>query len=155
MSIRERPMLLICFLTALTVAPACNRGEDAVATAEKESASQVQSPNQTVTVVGCLRAGEASETFVLTTPRSTTGDPAATYQLVGADEVNLRDHIGRQVEVSGILSTQQRLSTRSTTDPAPNPTGTAGTPEVSTTTQLDIKRLDVQRVRAVGDECAV
>ena len=69
--------------------------------------------------------------------------------------MNLRDHIGRQVEVSGILNAQQRIATRSTTDPAPTATGTAGTPEVSTTTQLDIKRLDVQRVRPVGDECAV
>jgi hypothetical protein len=70
------------------------------------------------------------------------------------DGVNLRDHVGRQIEVQGILNAQQQVASRSTTDPAPNATGTScSTPSVSTTTNLKIRRFDVQQVKSVGKEC--
>jgi hypothetical protein len=139
---------------------ACNRGEErAGATAEKQAVSPVQQVNQPTTVVGCLRAGAATDTYVVTSEKKETGEMPATYELIGSGGANLAELAGQRVEVSGTLEARQQVATRSTTDPAPNAgerpeaTGTGGTPAVSTTTKLDIKRIEVQGVRAVGGEC--
>jgi len=52
-----------------------------------------------------------------------------------------------------VLRAQQEVQSRSTTEPAGKPTGTGGTPTVSTATALDIKRLDVQQIRPTGEKC--
>lgn len=156
-----RPLLSGSMMAVVAVATlACNRGEEnTVATSEKQAATPVQQVNQPVTVVGCLRAGAATDTFVLTAEKAESGQPPATYELIGSGGANLPELAGQRVEVSGTLETQQRVATRTTTDPAPNAperpetTGTSGTPAVSTTTRLDIKRLEVQRVQPVGGEC--
>jgi hypothetical protein len=134
---------------------ACNRGEDkAGAAAEKQAVSPVQQVNQPTIVVGCLRAGEASDTFMLTAEKSQTGEPPTTYHLVGSGAANLTELIGQQVQVTGKVEAQQQVATRTTTDPAPGATtGTSGTPAVSTATKLDIKRLEVERVQPLGGEC--
>ena len=156
-----RSVMLGSAVAALVVSTAaCNRGNDeSVATVEKQAASPVQEVRQPITVTGCLRAGDATNTFVVTTPESSTGESTATYQLVQPQDVsvNLTELVGRQVQVEGTLQTQQRVTTRSTADPPSGPpagtTGKPGTPAVSTTTELDIKRLDVQRVTPVAGEC--
>ena len=78
---------------------------------------------------------------------------AATYHLTGQPDVNFRDHVGRQVEVSGVLNAQQRIATRTTQDPAPNATGTSGSPQVSSATQLDVKRLEVKSIKPLAGAC--
>jgi hypothetical protein len=87
---------------------------------------QAQDSMKTVTVTGCLRAGEAPDTFVLsdaklddkgrTTPSPTgtsgtgsaaaaTAAPATTVRLVGSPAgVTMTEHIGHTVEVTGVLS---------------------------------------------------
>jgi hypothetical protein len=115
-----------------------------------------QATNQPLTVAGCLRAGEASDTFVLTASEQvTTPDRAGTYQLVAGQNVDLKAHIGQRVEVNGVLSGQQTAQTRAATAPAAGEqaTGTSGTPKVSTTTELDIKRLEVSGVRQLSERC--
>ena len=139
-------------LVIVAAAAACNRSER-VPAAESQTATPVQTANQPTTVTGCLRAGEASDTYVLTTAKSATGEQTATYHLQPADGVSLAEHVGRQVEVSGVINAQQEVTTRSTTQPAGKATGTTGTPTVSTSTELDIKRLNVQQVRRIEGSC--
>ena len=139
-------------LILAAAASACNRGQQ-VPAAESQTATPVQATNQPTTVKGCLRAGDASDTFVLTTARSATGDPTATYQLRAPEGVSLSDHLGKQVEVSGVIVAQQEVASRSTSQPAGKATGTSGTPTVSTSTKLDVKQLNVQEIRRVSDSC--
>jgi hypothetical protein len=106
-----------------------------------------------MTVKGCLRAGDASDTFVLTAAKTATGDQTATYQLQAMQGVSLAEHVGRQVEVSGVMVAQQEIASRSTTQPANKAAGTSGTPTVSTSTELDIKKLNVQEVRRIEGSC--
>ncbi len=148
-----RNRVLCGMLISVASLTACNRKEPAPAT-ETQTATPVQSANSPTTVTGCLRAGDASNTFVLTAARSATGEQTATYQLYPVDGVQLAEHIGHQVAVTGVLRAQQEIQSRSTTDPAGKPTGTAGTPTVSTATALDIKQMNVQQVRATEGECA-
>ena len=130
---------------------ACNR-EPQVPVAES-AATQAQSMNQPTTVKGCLRAGEAADTFVLTAEKAATGDQTATYQLQPSEGVALAEHVGRQVEVSGTVVAQQELTTQSSTQPADKSRGTSGTPAVSTTTELEIKKLNVGQVRRIDGSC--
>ena len=48
------------------------------------------SPATTSTVTGCLKAGEAANTYVLTTSRTADGTAPATYQLTGAYDLDLQ-----------------------------------------------------------------
>lgn len=137
---------------ALAAAGACNRSGQAPPS-ETQTATPVQTANMPTTITGCLRAGDASNTFVLTAARAETGQPTATYQLHPVEGVMLAEHVGKQVEVSGVLRAQQEVSSRSTTEPANKATGTTGTPTVSTATELDIKQLTVEKVRSVEGEC--
>jgi hypothetical protein len=139
-------------LIAVVSLTACNRKEPAPA-AETQTATPVQSANAPTTVTGCLRAGDASNTFVLTAARSASSEQTATYQLYPRDGVTLTDHVGEQVAVTGMLRAQQQVQSRSTTEPAGKPTGTGGTPAVSTSTALEIKQLDVEQVRPAGGKC--
>jgi hypothetical protein len=139
-------------LIAAAAVSGCKREQPAPA-AETQTATPVQSANAPMTVTGCLRAGDASDTFVLTAARATTGEQTATYQLFTDKGVTLADHVGQQVAVTGVLRAQQEVQSRSTTEPAGKPTGTGGTPSVSTTTELEIKQLDVRQVQPAGGKC--
>ena len=148
----SRGRLLCGMLIAAAAVSACHRKEPPPA-ADTQTATPVQTANAPTTVTGCLRAGDASDTFVLTAARSETGEQTANYQLYPAADVKLADHLGHQVAVTGVLRAQQEVQTRSTTEPAGKPTGTGGTPSVSTATELDIKQLNVQQVRPTGEKC--
>jgi hypothetical protein len=102
-----------------------------------------------MTVTGCLRAGEAAETFVLTT----SGTDVATYNLVGVEGVNLHDHTGKQVEVNGVLVAQQQTASRAAAPADDKATGTAGTPSVETRTTVDIRQIEVNSIRRTGGDC--
>jgi hypothetical protein len=138
-------------LIVVAAAGGCNRRDRAPA-AQRQTATPVQTTDSPTTVTGCLRAGDASDTFVLTTARTTDGQ-TATYQLHPVPGIRLAEHVGRQVEVSGALRAQQEVSTSSSSQPSGKPTGTAGTPKVSTATELDIKQMEVQQVRPVAEQC--
>ncbi len=153
MTMGVRTAVIFSGVVALTTAAGCSRDEKIPATAEQQAASPVQEASHPMAVTGCLRTGDAAGTYVLTTDRSTTGEPTATYQLVGAEGADLSGHVGHRVEARGILNAQQQVTTRSTTDPAPNPTATSGTPTVSTATQLNLRRLEVHEVRQVEGSC--
>ena len=134
----------------------CNRSEQTTTpVAESQTQHPVQPANQPLTVSGCLRGGDAADTFVLASSGASIGDStaSATYQLAAASGVNLRDHVGRRVEVSGVLRGQQQSESRAEGPAANAPTGTAGTPRVETRTEVDIKHLDVSSVKPIADDC--
>lgn len=149
--------LLAAVLVASIISAAC-RGdnEEAAPVAQQQTATPVQETNVPVTVRGCLRAGEAANTFVLTASQAEQATvDAATYQLHAAGDVDMRPHVGQRVEVSGVLRTQQEIAGRTPTETADErPAGTAGTPTVATSTELTIKQMDVNAVKPLGDVCA-
>jgi hypothetical protein len=144
-----------------TFAGACDRSEKKSApVAEVQSQSPPQQLSQPMTVSGCLRAGDASDTFVLTTSEAKDGTAPATYLLASTTGLSLRENVGKRVEVSGVLNTQQRVATTTAASPADpkdkdkdKATGTSGTPMVQTQTQLDMRRLDVTNINRVGESC--
>ncbi len=148
----RRPITLAVAVAAALVIPSygCNRGESKAPVTETQTQSPERVANQPMTVIGCLRAGEAADTFVLTT----SGTDVATYNLIGRDGTNLADHVGNQVEVNGILTAQQQTASRSET-PAEGEKakGTTGTPTVATRTNVDIRQLEVNSIHRTGQEC--
>lgn len=149
MNIRHSFVTAAAVAATLSVASlGCNRADDTTPVAETQTQA-ARTTNQPMTVSGCLRAGEAAETFVLITG----GTDVATYNLVGDESVNLRDHVGRRVQVDGVLTAQQQTATRAAAPAANQPTGTSGTATVETRTALDIRQLEVRSVRPVGEDC--
>src|SRR5205085_3755436 len=90
--------VLMCSAIALAGA-ACKKN-----TPPTENQSMIVVPEaEPVNAAGCLRAGMASDTFVLTTPAEQAGSPeTSTYQLVG-HSVDLRDHVGEKVSIAGTV----------------------------------------------------
>ena len=109
--------------------------------------------NKPMSLTGCLRAGEANDTYVLTTAQTADSAETATYHLTGVQGVNLRDHIGNQVEVNGVVRSEQEMASASPSREADKATGTAGTPTVQTRTQLQVRQMEVQSVKPTGDKC--
>lgn len=147
-------MLSGLILVSASVA-GCGGGEPEAPPATTQSEATTR-PNTPTTVTGCLRAGDAAETFVLTTSRTEDGTAPATYQLTGDAGVNLQDHIGKRIQVTGIVDQQSQIAVREAPKPAENATGTAGsggTPTVQTGTQLDIQQLKVTSVKPAEGEC--
>jgi hypothetical protein len=137
---------------------ACSKAKKSDAPSETQVAGDVRTPDVPMTVAGCLRAGNLADTFVLMQDASNTGAQAtANYQLVGVDGVDLRQHIGERVQVTGVLASQQEVASRSTPAPAQQkddkPTGTTGKPTVQTETQVDIRTLQVKSVNPQGGKC--
>ena len=149
--LRTRHLVFAGFVAA--AAAACGGTPEAPPAQSQSSVSrQVNAPT---TVTGCLRAGDAANTFVLTTAQSVDGTPAATYHLTGGADINLQQHVGNRVEASGVVEQQSEIATRQPAQPADNAKGTAGsgTPTVQTGTELSIRRMNVASVKHVGGDC--
>ena len=133
---------------------ACNRSEDTRPVTEVQTQT-AQPTNQPVTVAGCLKAGEAADTYILTTARSGGSGETATYQLVGNQAGTMKDHVGHRVEVNGTIVAEQEIASTASALPADKEraTGTAGTPKVQTKTEIEIRRLSVASVKPLDDKC--
>lgn len=154
MSLTVRFRLASVILTA-TFAAACGGDDQQVPAATSESQVSRQT-NQPTTVTGCLRAGDAADTFVLTTTATEGDSRSVTYHLTDPGNVTLKDHIGKQVQVSGVVEAQAQIVARESAKPAENATGTAGapgTPTVQTGTRLSVQRMDVKSIQPTGEEC--
>lgn len=138
---------------------ACGGTGDEVPALESQTTTPPQATAMPERVQGCLRAGETADTFVLTASAVDTSAPAgATYQLEAQPETlaALAGQVGRRIEVTGIVVSEQSAEMRGAAMPAPRgpeSTGTAGTPTVQSTTAVDIKRLQVTGVTPVSDDC--
>jgi len=149
----QQPTLVIraaLILGAITVATSGCRKEPAAP--ELQRTTGVEQRAQPVTVAGCLKSGIAEDTFVLMATEAAAGE-TATYQLTGGETVDLKSHVGQQVEVSGTLRAQQQTESTSGAVADKAAKGTSGTPVVETKTELDVKRLDVSSIKPLGNRC--
>lgn len=145
-------IVMLAFVAAS--AAGCGRSDETQVPPAQSETQTTQPLNRPTTVTGCLRAGEAENTFVLTTTQTENGVNPATYQLAGSAGVNLQDHVGDRIEVTGTLTEQQHVATTDAPTPADEKArGTTGTPTVQTGTQLAVRRLEVSGVKALGGEC--
>jgi hypothetical protein len=152
---RSARAMVVCAAIVMTLASgACRKAQKSTSVAESQSQS-AQPANQPLTIAGCLKAGEAPDTFVLTAARTDGSGETATYQLSGPADVNLKDHLGHRVEVNGTVNNQQEIASSTTAVPndRSRPTGTSGSPKVETKTEIDIKRVSVTSVKAISDKC--
>lgn len=140
-------------VAAVAVTAACS-SEPEVPPAQSQTQT-TQQLNTPASLTGCLRAGEAANTFVLTaSATSADNSTPATYELTGSGGTDLREHVGRRVEVNGVISEQQHVATREPAQPADQKaTGTTGTPTVQTSTQLAMRTVQVNSVRPLGESC--
>lgn len=151
-------MLGRMFGTALLVAAcaACGSKGEEVPPLDTNSVTPPQATALPERVQGCVRAGEADGTFVLTASSLDTRLAAATYQLEGMPD-ELRPYVGQRVEVAGTIVSEQTAQSRGLPMTAADaPAGTSGqapTPTVQSKTTLEIKRLQVASVTPVSGEC--
>jgi hypothetical protein len=141
-----RTAVILC---GLTITSACNRN---AAGPETQTTTGLQARNEPVSVNGCLRAGLAENTFVLTAEDTGTASETATYEL-SSQNVDLRQYVGERVQLSGTVRAEQQ-ATSSGPDVVGKPKGTAGTPTIETTTQLNVKQMTVDTVKPSGERCA-
>lgn len=146
-------VLTAAVLAAATIVTGCSREEAQPPAAQVQSQTATQPLNTPESVTGCLRAGDAADTYVLTTSQTEDGRAPATYQVIGTAGVNLGEHVGHRVAISGTVREQQTATTATTAAPATDkPQGTSGTPNVQTTATLQVRRMDVSSIsRAAGD----
>ena len=148
----QRALMCVAAIALAIPLTACRENPPATATAERQTATPPQPANQPTTVIGCLRPGMASDTFVLTAEASSPSQ-VITYNLAGRPGVDFKSHIGRRVEVSGVIEQTQQVASQSGTQPAEPARGTTGTPAVSTTTKLDVRQLAVTGIRPMEGRC--
>jgi hypothetical protein len=130
---------------ALTMG-ACNRQKAAQDVQQTEA---VQPKAQPATVSGCLRRGDADNTFVLLSSESGS---ASTYKLVPAGNAQLADDVGKQVEVTGTVRADAIVDNKAAPE-TEKPKGTSGTPTVQTKSDLNVRWMDVSSVKPLGASC--
>jgi len=139
-------------------AAACSRGPSVSqgtsnTPPETKTATSSNQPMNT-TVIGCLAAGDAADTFVLNSARADGATTSATYNLAGANNDELRSHVGEQVRVTGTITSGAQVAERSMPQVAKEkPKATTGTPVVQTQTDVQINRLAVSSVSPQGQKC--
>lgn len=130
-------------------------------------AAQSAAAEKSVTLKGCLRAGDQPDTFVLAdaapataatgTTGAATGAAAAakqTVRLIGSPSgMNLKDHVGHTVEVTGMVVPQGAKSSTpagTTGTPAPGAATGAAPGAASADTQ---QRLNIKTIKHVDAKC--
>lgn len=122
-----------------------------------------QAQEQTITLKGCVRAGEEPNTFVLADAKLEDKDQPGAVGTTGREElardieqksvrligapasVKLSEHVGHTVEVTGTLAPKEA-----------RPTGTAGAPptaDPAAPAAKDGRKLNVRTVSMVSDSC--
>ena len=131
---------------------ACRRGQTQKTPPAETQVSEPRQTSEQMTVTGCLKAGTATDTYVLTTAQTTGASETATYQLVGGDADTLKKQLGHRVQVSGTMSSEQDIASRSSAVEN-KAKGTSGTPVVETQTDVQIRRLHVDGLTPVAGQC--
>ena len=108
-----------------------------------------------VTEVGCVTA--SGNRYVLTSLESGERPATELYQLVGNGD-ELREHVGREVLITGEADPAGVAEVRETAPAAPVGTsGSAGEPQAQVRTEsqvrIEARQLRVLTVTATGDEC--
>ncbi len=130
---------------------------------------KMSSSGKAVTLTGCLREGDTPNSFQLdnvqmsgatsekaTKEHGTTGTPPGMassemgiVRLVGAGNVNLKEHVGHTVQVTGLMTGRGMAKEKpsSPTSDTMGPTGTSGTPKPEEHT------LNVRSLKHVSETC--
>jgi hypothetical protein len=156
---------LIGIVSASVAGGACRRAPEPEGTppaAELQSEALYRT-DRPITVAGCVKAGEAANTFVLTAARAEGAAETRTYQLITVHNLDLRDqlrdHVGEMVQVDGTLSARQAAVTQTIAEPAEagndQPPDAVGQPLVQTRTDLQIDNVRVDSVKPLGEACGV
>ena len=155
MSARSSMLFTALITLGITLAVSgCNRQKTTAP--ERQTTTGVQPRDQPVVATGCLRPGDASDTFVLmSTDKTGSGADTATYQLIGPAALNLSTYVGKRVQVSGTLRAEQAVASDSGATREKATAGTSGTPTVETRTTVDIRQMTVESVQSVGGDCDV
>jgi hypothetical protein len=163
--------LALCGLTTAIVA---------AQTGQPEQRGNAPKSGETITVTGCLGAGN-NNTFTLTaapqqaaeaptgttatTPVGTKVTKTITYTLTGAKPETLKPHVGHTVAITGTeAAPQMTTGMRDTSKGAGTPQGTSGStpsgggkPNVETTAQAQIvvRQLSADNVKMVSANCSL
>jgi hypothetical protein len=122
---------------------------------------QVKAADETVTLTGCLAAGDQPNTFKLTDIRAadkmaaqpgemvgTTGiKTGEAIQLTGTDEAKLKGHVGHTIEVTGMLVPRKEG------DPGAPATPEAARPDAPAAKEKADMRLNVKSFKHVDATC--
>jgi len=133
---------------------------------ETEGRASKAGSGDSVTVAGCLTASPdgrfaltaAPDAAVATTARAMDNErDTHSYVLIGGD--NLQAHLGKRVEVTGVISGKTQDFEREATKKTEAAPSTAGgdTPTVKTKEDVDleVRQLTVREVRDLAPTCAV
>jgi hypothetical protein len=125
------------FITSFAIALGCT----AVAINAQETRTQTETRSsggqpQVVTYTGCVQTGTQAKTYMLDkvvpvtktttteTPTSSTTTSSTSYVLVPGDTVQVQEHVGKKVEVTGMLipggNTRTETRTRTEREDAPD-----------------------------------
>lgn len=132
---------------------------------EERTDATASASGDSVTISGCL-SGTPDGRFALTAMpdaaaaiagRSVAGDERETHSYILVGGENLQQHIGRRVEVAGVVSDSARQvehDARLKTE-VPNATGGDDKPAVKTTEEVEVqvRQLTVREVRPVAGDC--
>ena len=159
---KRRTLIWVAALSFAVAGVGCSstRGD------EREAGTNANSSGDTVTIAGCLSAGQNGR-FALTAAPDAAVSTAAramdnerdthTYVLVGGD--NLQAHLGKRVEVIGTVTGGMQDIERKDTKQTETAPATAGgdTPTVKTEEEIDleVRQLNVRQVRDLAPTCVV
>jgi hypothetical protein len=151
-------VLAVFALVGAAASAGCGReADEAAPVAQQQAERSIDNIARNVTVQGCLRAGEAANTFVVTTSEAEQEGSTRTYALnyaAGSQPEDLQEHVGKRVEVQGVVRSQQAVTGQTpATPPANEPVGTGGEPRVQTSTTLAVEQLEVSALRPLADGC--
>jgi hypothetical protein len=149
---------MACAVSLAAQTPATTPAQDQQPKASQPAAAA----DKSVTMKGCLRAGDQPDTFVLANASSGTatgtagtsgtaaGGAAATktqtVRLIGAPAgVSLKDHVGHTIEVTGMIAPQGAGASTAGSSSTP---GAAASASAS-----DAQRLNVKTVKHVDANC--
>jgi hypothetical protein len=147
-------------ISAACVAAAFAASLSAQTPAPSQPAQDAKDTAKTVTVTGCLKAGETAESFLLsdlkwsqdkavgtsgTVTPATPPVTATSLKLMGSPSAKLSEHIGHTIEVSGTISDKPTSSA----DPA-RPADPAARPSSASAAQPS---LNVKNVRMIAATC--
>jgi len=144
-------------ISAACVAAAFAASLSAQTPAQSQPSQDPKDTAKTVTVTGCLKAGETAESFLLsdlkwsqdkavgTSGKATPATPpisATSLKLMGSPSTKLSEHLGHTIEVTGTISDKPMASA----DPA-RPADPAARPASAQAS------LDVKNIRMVSTTC--
>lgn len=159
---KRRTLIYAAALTFAVAGAGCSSARGDERGAEKTA----NSSGDTVTIAGCLSAGQNGQFALTAAPGAAVATTARamdderdtyTYMLVGGD--NLQAHLGKRVEVIGtVTGGKHDMETKDTkkTEAAPAVSG-GDTPTVKTQEEIDVvvRQLNVREVRDLAPTCTV